>query len=360
MTERPNRLSVALLALPDATASVLYGLYDMFASAGRDWDYVVAGRPGPQLIEPRVVALRREGFRAANGVWIEPEAALDACGRPDLVCLPDLLVPAGRSLDPAYAPALAWLRRSYDAGATIASACSGALVLAEAGLLDGREATTHWAYCADLQRICPTARIRPNQVIVADGEGHRLVTAGGGASWQDLGLYLIARFFGAEEAMRIAKLYLIDWHKDGQLPFATLSRSRQSEDRAIAACQEWIAEHYAEPSPVTAMATLSGLSERSFKRRFQKATGMSPIRYVHALRLEEAKQMLETSDDSIEGVAFELGYEDASFFRRLFWREVGLTPAQYRRKFRAMRHSLSAPNLAATNRSGGYSGARSH
>jgi transcriptional regulator GlxA family with amidase domain len=164
--------------------------------------------------------------------------------------------------------------------------------------------------------------------------------AGGGTSWLDLALYLIARHAGADAAMRVAKLNLIDWHAVGQQPFARLARSRQVEDAVIARCQTWIADHYQVPAPVAAMVQLSGLAERSFKRRFQQATGMAPLEYVHTLRLEEAKQMLESGDAPIEAIAGEVGYEDAGFFGRLFKRHVDLTPAQYRRRFGAMRKAV--------------------
>ena len=165
--------------------------------------------------------------------------------------------------------------------------------------------------------------------------------AGGGTSWLDLALYLISRFVGVEEAMQVARINLIDWHAIGQQPFARLARSRQVEDAVIARCQEWIAEHYQEPSPVTQMVQRSGLAERTFKRRFQDATGMSPLEYVHTLRIEEAKHMLETGDAPIETIAGEVGYEDSGFFSRLFRNKVKLTPAQYRKRFGAMRKALS-------------------
>ena len=151
---------------------------------------------------------------------------------------------------------------------------------------------------------------------------------------------MIARTLGVEEAMHAARLHLIDWHDIGQQPFAVLTGSRQTDDAVIAKCQEWVAQHYDESTPVATMESLSGLSERSFKRRFGQATGMTPIDYVHTLRVEEAKQILETTDLPVEAVALEVGYEDASFFGRLFKRKVKLTPAQYRKRFRALRTAL--------------------
>jgi transcriptional regulator GlxA family with amidase domain len=175
---------------------------------------------------------------------------------------------------------------------------------------------------------------------VLAGEGQRLVMAGGGTSWLDVALYLIARFAGVDAAMQVAKLNLIDWHVAGQQPFARLARTRQVDDAVIARCQAWIAEQYREPAPVAAMVRLSGIAERSFKRRFQAATGMSPIAYVHTLRLEAAKEMLETSDRPAEAIALEVGYEDSGFFRRLFRRHVRLTPSQYRKRFGGLRSAM--------------------
>lgn len=142
--------------------------------------------------------------------------------------------------------------------------------------------------------------------------------------------------------MQVARINLIDWHSIGQQPFASLARSRQLDDALIGRCQSWIADHYDEPAPVAAMVRLSGLAERSFKRRFHLATGMSPLEYVHALRLEEAKQMLEAGDLPIETVAREVGYEDSGFFNRLFRRHVNLSPAQYRKRFGALRRTLES------------------
>jgi transcriptional regulator GlxA family with amidase domain len=167
-----------------------------------------------------------------------------------------------------------------------------------------------------------------------------------GSSWPaeapriDLALYLIAKFAGVAEASDVARAYLINWHQDGQRPFVDLLAGKQSSDALIARCQEWLANHYAEAAPVSAMVQLSGLPERTFSRRFVQATGMIPKDYVHALRLEEAKQMLETQDLPVEAIALEVGYQDSSFFGRLFRRRVGLTPMQYRRRFALLRRML--------------------
>jgi transcriptional regulator GlxA family with amidase domain len=340
MPDANGKLIVAVLAVPESTASTIYGMYDLLASTGRDWDLLIKGTPGEQVMRPIIVSADGRSFRAANNVWIEPQCALAECPAPDVVAIPDLLVPPEEDLSGRYVAEIEWIRERYATGATLATACSGALILAEAGLLDGQDVTTHWGYCEALATRYPGARVHPNRALVISGEEQRLIMAGGGTSWQDLALFLIARFAGTEAAMRVARVYLIDWHHVGQQPFATLTRNRQANDALIAKCQEWIAQHYDKESPVAAMARLSGLAERSFKRRFARATGMSPIEYVHTLRLEESKHTLETTDLPVEAVANEVGYEDASFFGRLFRRKVGLTPAQYRKRFGALRQAL--------------------
>ena len=334
--------NVVILALPDVGVSTVYGMFDMFMSAGRDWGLIVNGSPGASLIAPRVIATTRDPFIAGNGVTIWPDATLEEAGVPDVVCVPELLVAPGQPFEGRFRAEVDYLRRCHDAGAMLATACSGALLLAEAGLLDGHDATTHWAYCDILQRRYPKVRVLAQRALVVAGHGQRLIMAGGGTSWLDLALYLIARLAGVEAAMQVARINLIDWHDVGQQPFARLARSRQTEDAVIARCQTWIAENYAAAGPVAQMTRLSGLAERSFTRRFREATGMAPLEYVHTLRLEEAKQMLETGEHPVEAIANEMGYEDAAFFSRLFRRKVGLTPVQYRRRFGSLRRNLTA------------------
>jgi transcriptional regulator GlxA family with amidase domain len=333
---------VSILTLPEVGASTVFGMYDLFMSAGRDWGLIVDGTPGTPLLAPRLVAASLTPFAAGNGVMIHPSGTLDEDEVPDLVCVPELLVPPGEALDGRFGPELRYLRRCHAAGALLATACSGALLLAEAGLLDGEDATTHWAYCDLMEKRYPRVRVHARRALVVAGAEQRLIMAGGGTTWLDLALYLIARLAGTEAAMQVARINLIDWHAIGQQPFARLARTRQTEDAVIARCQTWIANHYSNPAPVAQMTRLSGLAERSFARRFSQATGMAPLEYVHTLRLEEAKQMLETGELPIEGVAQEVGYEDAAFFSRLFRRKVGLSPVQYRRRFGSLRRSLTS------------------
>jgi len=284
------------------------------------------------------VARNAEPMAVANGVWVKPHATLG--DPPDIACVPEVMFGPDEPLAGRYEAETEWLRRCRAGHTVLATACSGAMLLAEAGLLAGQEATTHWLYCDALERY-PDVRVHRHRALVQT-DGGRVVMAGGGSSWHDLALFLVARFASVDAAMQIARLFLIDWHQVGQQPFALLTCNRQQDDAVIAGCQTWIAQNYESAAPVQAMIERSGLTERSFTRRFKRATGMAPMEYVHTLRLEESKHLLETTAEPVEAVAEAVGYEDASFFGRLFRRQVGLTPTQYRKRFGGLRRSLQA------------------
>lgn len=334
-------LKVAILAVPEVTASTLFGMFDLFSSPGRDFSFITRGTAGEQRMAPYIVARTREGFQAANGIPITPHHDYADAPQPDIVCIPDFFVNPGDSVAGHYGPEADWLRLVHGKGAILASACSGAVLLGEAGLLANCDATIHWGYGKTLTNNYPGIRLNMRQSLVLSGEAQRIITAGGGTSWQDLALYLIARHVGLKEAIEVAKVYMLQWHELGQRPFASLLSFRQTTDALINRCQDWIAENYSAASPVTRLVEVSGLPERTFMRRFRDATGVTPLDYVQALRLEEAKQMLETGDLSIEAIANEVGYEDASFFNRLFRRKVGMSPAQYRLRFGSLRKALA-------------------
>lgn len=332
---------VSILALPESSASVLYGIYDVLSSAGRLWSQITGEAETTRGMAVEIVAPSREPFRCWGDVLIAPQAALDERPASDLVVVSDLAIPIDFDPRGAWPEAVAWMRQQYEAGAAVAAVCTGSVLLAEAGLLAGQPATSHWAYERLFARYYPEVQLTLKDVLVPTSEG-RIVTSGGAASWEDLALHLVGRFCGDAEARRMAKSFLIGDRSEGQLPYAAMVKPRPHDDQVIAACQEWIAEHYAAPNPVSRMAERSGLPERSFKRRFQAATGFKPVAYVQTLRIEEAKQYLETSDWPTEQIGAAVGYEDPAFFRRLFKRLTGITPARYRQRFRSLRRTEPA------------------
>jgi transcriptional regulator GlxA family with amidase domain len=241
---------------------------------------------------------------------------------------------------------LEWIRQRYRNGSAIYSACSGSVMLAATGLLDNKEATSHWGYADLFRRHYPQVRFRPEPALVfADRAGH-IVTAGGSTSWHDLAIHIIARHLNPGEAMRIAKVYLLKWHSEGQLPYAALVRPQSHADSVVRQCEDWLGANYRVAEAVMRVVAVSGIPERTLKRRFKAATSATLIGYVQNLRVEEAKRQLETNAVSFEAIAADLGYENLAFFRRLFKRATGLTPGQYRKMFRPFMASNPLPRAA--------------
>lgn len=337
----PRPVTVALLAVEETSASTLFGFYDILASVRRDWS-LLHGRPVQSSpFRPLLVSPDGQPLRTGNGVLVTPQASLAQCPAPDMAVVTDINVAPDADLGDRFDAVVSWLQHVHAAGGMLASACSGALVLARTGLLDGLEATSHWAYCDHLSRSHPRVRWHADRGLVVTGEGRRILMAGSGVSWHLLVLSLVARFAGPEEAMRVARINLMDINTTTPQAYASLTHGCQAADPVIAACQQWAAMHYADPSPVARMVSLSRLPERTFKRRFSAATGMAPLAYVHHVRLEEAKQMLESGELPVEAVALEVGYSDNSFFTRLFRRKVGMNPAQYRQRFGRLARQLA-------------------
>ncbi len=281
---------------------------------------------------PELVGTTMAPVETATGIRITPHRTLSDGPPGQIVLVPTLFIASGREFGRTNRTMVDWVRSAHKNGSQIFSTCTGSFLLAEAGLLDHRDATTHWAFADQLKAEYPKVRVHKDRVLVAAAENDSIVTCGGAASWMDMALYLVGRFSGPNIAMLLAKVQLYDWHHAGQMPYTRLTTKPQSTDRTIHECQEWLADHYAEADPVNEMVRKSGLPQRTFGRRFRSATGYSPIDYVQRVRIEEAKQLLERGIGTVESVALQVGYHDAVSFRRLFKRMVNETPAEYRRR----------------------------
>lgn len=324
---------VCLLASTETSPSVLYGLFDVLSTVGAAYSEMTTGEPGEPLLDVQIVAATAEPFRCFNNVAVEPHMAIDELDEVDVAIVCDMYQPIDQPPRGRYQREVEWLRRVHGNGALLASVCSGSLILAEAGLLNGLEAAGHWAYRGLFRDHYPMVELKVGSILSLGAEDDRIVTAGSVAAWQELALYLITRLCGPQHAVATAKLHLLSDHADGQLPFAVLTPHVQQSDAAIADCQRWIAENYACTNPVARMAERADLKPRTFARRFRAATGYQPMDYVHAIRIEKAKELLESGTDGVEEVGHKVGYEDPTSFRRLFKRKTGLSPAAYRRKF---------------------------
>lgn len=326
-------VEVLIVAVPETAGSALYGMLDVLLAAGNIWQTLVRDGPQQTLFRVRIVALNGDAFTCGNSIPVRPDCSIADNPRASVVILPELWLGPDEDIHGRYPELMEWIRHKHREGSIIYSACSGTVMLAETGLLDGCDATSHWGYQDLFRKHYPKVRFRPEpNLVFADAAG-RIVTAGGTTSWHDLAIHIISRYGSSGEALRIAKVYLLKWHGEGQLPYAALVRRSPHADSIVRTCEQWLGEHFRESDALRQVVALANIPERTLKRRFKTATGTTLIEYLQNLRIEAAKQLLESGQLPVDEISVEVSYEDSSFFRRLFKRSTGLTPSQYRRMF---------------------------
>ncbi len=308
MQEPPNPpIRLALAAYPGAQRAALEGLADLFA------------------LLPRLA--RNEARRPRVEVLTATEA--DPPGGPlDAIIFPPSLEPTRARPDH---PLTRWAKARHEAGALACSVCAGAFWLGHAGLLDNRPATTHWALEPAFRTAFPRVDLQPENILVDDLD---IVTAGGLMAWLDLGLHLTGLWFGPDMVSRLARHLLVDPAGREQRHYSGFRPARDHGDGAVLRAQRRMDTGFAESLSVAALAAEAGLSERSFLRRFQAATGHGPAAYLQRLRVEKARGALERGPGSTAEIAWSVGYRDTAAFSRAFKSVIGLTPGAYRARFR--------------------------
>ncbi len=309
---------IGLVIYPDCQLSAIHGLTDVFRIA-----HDIAGPGGPAI---RVSHWRCDADSAIAPVY-DSHPAAGAHAPTHLILPPSLVMPA--AMQPMTEIA-AWVAERHGAGAAVCSVCAGAFVLAEAGLLDGREATTHWAFADEFARRFPGIRVDTGRMVIDEGD---IITAGGILAWTDLGLTLVEHLLGPSVMLDTARFLLVDPPGRAQRPYSHFTPRLDHGDEAILKVQTWLQKTGAKDHGVPALAGRAGLEERTFLRRFRKATGLRPTEYAQQVRIARARAALETTGRAVERIGFEVGYGDPSAFRKLFHRITGLSPADYRRRF---------------------------
>jgi transcriptional regulator GlxA family with amidase domain len=246
--------------------------------------------------------------------------------------LDTLLVPGGRGVREADERLVAWIREAAGRARRVTSVCTGAFLLARAGLLDGRRVTTHWAYCAALARSHPEVAVEADPIYVRDGN---VTTSAGVTAGMDLALALVEEDHGRELALEVARwLVLFLKRPGGQAQFSAQLAAQLAEREPLRDLQAWLPDHLDEDLSVPALARRACMSERNFARAFRDETGMTPAAYVEVARVERARIALETGDLPVETIAGQTGFGTVETMRRAFRRRVGVSPADYRSRFR--------------------------
>jgi transcriptional regulator GlxA family with amidase domain len=311
---------------PGVQMSAVLGLTDLFALAERLSGQGQAG--APHFVVRHLVA-NADATLAPGMVFDSTSQEHDnETARCDVLLLPPSLEPP---ITPETAAPLArWLRARHAEGAVLGSVCGGAFLLAETGLLSGRTVTTHWTYAQVLQDRFPDVQVDADRLIIDGGD---IISAGGLMSWIDLGLILVNRFLGPVTMAETARMMLVDPPGREQRYYSGFVPRLTHGDAAILKAQHFLQANEGREARLSTLAEQAGLEERTFLRRFQKATGLTATDYAQRLRVAKAQELLQFSQQPIERVAWQVGYSDPGAFRKIFHRVVGLTPGEYRQRF---------------------------
>jgi transcriptional regulator GlxA family with amidase domain len=324
MTEQSDVvMEIGLLIYPDCQLSAVYGLTDLFRIACQ-WAPRQAGHP---------CTIRISHWQITGDdvicAWDSHPGTPHRLGY--VIAPPSIIMPAQMQPMPVAAR---WMATKHKEGATLGSICAGAFVLAETGLVNGRRVTTHWAFSEELAARYPKLEVAAEQMIIDDGD---IMTAGGILAWTDLGLTLVEKLMGVGTMLATARFLLVDPPRRDQDIYKAFVPKFDHGDAAILGVQHHIHAQAAEAHDIPELAGRAGFAERTFLRRFVKATGLRPTEYLQQIRIMKARDALETTNLSVEQISWTVGYSDVTAFRRVFLRVTSLTPTQYRQRF-GVRH----------------------
>ncbi|MCX6126573.1 MAG: GlxA family transcriptional regulator [Proteobacteria bacterium] len=321
MRNQAKNVEIGLILYPNVLLMSVYGLTDLFQIANR-----LAASHDPKFATIRVSHWQLSQKKGAERVFdSRPQLGRSS---PSIVVVPPSL---SDPMTPEAAVKLArWISAQHDAGATICSVCSGAFLLAETGILAGRVATTHWTYANEFAKRFPQIQVDADRLIIDDGD---IMTAGGLMAWTDLGLRIVERLLGLAIMLETARFMVLDPPGREQSYYSSFIPVLSHGDTPILKVQHWLKTQFANETSIPTMAAKAGLEERTFLRRFRKATGLKPTEYCQHLRIDGAREKLESTNQNIDEIAWKVGYEDAGAFRKVFRKIMGLTPGDYRSRF---------------------------
>lgn len=308
-----SRIHIGIVHYPGAMLSAVQGLAEQFYLANR--------------------MCRQQRMEERFKTHLCDSLDIPERGRDGLVPLQVLILPPSLDDELYASPStllVEWLRENHRNGAIICSVCAGAFVLAETGLLDGRRVTTHWALADELSRKFPDITVDSSRILINDGD---VVTAGGLMSWVDLGLELVAQFSNSKVMRQLGKYLIVDTGDREQSYYQSFTPRLDHGDDVIVRVQHRLQRGYNRPVKIGELAEQVHLTERTFLRRFVRATGLKPVQYLQHLRIQKACDLIETSNLPVERVAEHVGYEDLSAFRKTFIKITGQTPREFKQRF---------------------------
>ena len=319
---------VVVVALADGHASTAVGPLELFNAAGVAWQHMTGGEVRPRF-RVRCASMDGRPVRMSGGIVLKPDVALGDVGEVDLAYVSSGGLDVDRMLD-RHPAAIEFVRRVHQAGSHVAAVCSGVGILAASGLLDGVEATSHWGLIEPLRRRFPQTSWRSGRMVTEAG---RVYCGGGVYAALDLAIWLVEAFSGRATAIECAKALLVEMPRGSQPGYLETAVAPAHQDRRILKAEQIIQRSYARTINLESVAEKVSMSQRNFIRRFKQVTGVSPMAYVHRIRIDRAKHLIERGGRNTQQIAERIGYSDVAHFRRIFKRMTGQSPSDYRRTF---------------------------
>lgn len=322
-------MKVIIPVLESSIPASVVGVMDMLRHARSFYCHLHPENPDLEIFDVALMSLSNEKTVYASGFPLICQFTLAEFPIADIVIVPALVGDLSAIIQENQ-QFIEWLKRQYGAGTALASTCTGSFILAATGILNGKESTTSWFSAAAFRQMFPEVILLDEKIIVDNGN---IITGGATLSFMNLCIYLTEKYFGRELGNYCAKMFLVDKGKSSQQSYSIFSLQKVHKDEEIRKVQEWLEKNPEEKMVVSVLAQKFGIGERNLIRRFKAATGNTLSDYVHRVKVEKAKQLLEEGKENIKEITFRSGYDDPEHFRGIFKRHTGLTLAGYRKMF---------------------------
>lgn len=304
-------------------ASCILGAYDIFTRANQYWKEHV----GEELFKIQLVGVSKKAEFNNGLLTLKPQADISTISKTNLVVIPAMANEKAIKKNKLLAD---WIAKQYKNGAEISSMCTGAFMLASAGLLDRKNCSTHWSAVDTFRTIFPTVNLQVEKLIT-DEKG--IYTNGGGYSFLNLIIYLVEKYYDRQTAIYCSKIFQIELDRQSQSPFTIFTGQKSHQDDIVKKAQAYIETRLNEKISIKHLSSMLAIGRRSFDRRFIKATGNTPAEYWQRVKIEAAKKAFETTRKTINEVMYEVGYSDVKKFRGLFKKITGMLPLEYKSRY---------------------------
>lgn len=303
----------------------IVGPYNIFTRANEHWKE--SGQKS--LFDIELAGISKEVEFYGDLFSVKPQTDISTISKTDLIIIPSLNHNYRKAVE-GNKVLIDWIKKQYKDGAEVASICTGAFLLASSGLLDGKSCSTHWSAADNFRNMFPKVDVQPD-TLITDEDG--IYTNGGAYSFLNLIIYLIEKYYDRQTAIFCSKVFQIEMDRQDQSAFIIFKGQKMHEDEIVKEAQDYIESNVREKISVKQLASRFAVSRRQFDRRFIKATGNTPFEYVQRVKIEAAKKLLEAGRKTVAEAMYEVGYSDASAFRRVFREITSLSPVEYRNRY---------------------------